>query len=244
MAVFLTCVLMLSHLASASYQECTSSIGSNFNGTAIAAGNYIWFTSVLKVSGLQTSPVTIWVSHSTISFTANGQNYTINVPSSAITFDSNTTTATTTYTALTPPNLHNGWETDLQFSGLAGNDLSQAVTFTVPSGGLPGGIKNVTWTAEFTSLTAGLTVNWQWAAAVYTALSSDYNALGVKPVDDNQASQYKNSDHAGTPENYKTDVIGGATGGGGSNYTGSLSATASCALTPDGSASYTTAKPH
>src|SRR5438876_11122063 len=48
--------------------------------------------------------------------------------------------------------------------------------------------------------------------------------LAVKPVDDTKASQYKNSDHAGTPENLKTFVTGGARGGGGSNFTGSLSA--------------------
>jgi hypothetical protein len=47
----------------------------------------------------------------------------------------------------------------------------------------------------------------------------------VKPVDDNKASAYKNSDHAGTPESFKAFVTGGARGGGGSNYTGSWSGT-------------------
>jgi len=45
-------------------------------------------------------------------------------------------------------------------------------------------------------------------------------------VDDNMASQYHNSDHAGTPENFKASVTGGATGSGGANYTGGLSGTA------------------
>jgi hypothetical protein len=44
-------------------------------------------------------------------------------------------------------------------------------------------------------------------------------------VDDNHVSAYQNSDHAGTPEAFLPYVIGGATGGGGSNYTGSLSST-------------------
>jgi hypothetical protein len=60
---------------------------------------------------------------------------------------------------------------------------------------------------------------------VYTSFNPNYTALGVKPVDDNDASIYHNSDHAGTPENYKQNVIGGARGGGGSNYTGSYSGT-------------------
>ena len=38
-------------------------------------------------------------------------------------------------------------------------------------------------------------------AAVYYKFSTNYGSLGVKPVDDNKASQYQNSDHAGTPEN-------------------------------------------
>ena len=65
-----------------------------------------------------------------------------------------------------------------------------------------------------------MTLNWKWAAAAYTNFSTDYNALKVKPVDDNNVSHYQNSDHAGTPENYKGYVIGGARGGGGSNCAG------------------------
>jgi len=66
---------------------------------------------------------------------------------------------------------------------------------------------------------------------VYDKFSTNYSSLGVKPVDDNKASQYQNSDHAGTPANFKSNamnggtVIGGATGGGGSNYTGGYSGT-------------------
>ena len=52
---------------------------------------------------------------------------------------------------------------------------------------------------------------------------ADYNALGVKPVDDDKKNPYLNHDHAGTPENFKPYVIGGATGDGGHNYTGNYS---------------------
>jgi hypothetical protein len=110
-------------------------------------------------------------------------------------------------------------------SGLSGNQFLSAVAFQVPAGGLPGGIKNVDWSGRFYSATPGLDMQWQWGAAVYTSFNTNYNALGVKPVDDNSTSIYHNSDHAGTPENYKSSVTGGATGGGGSNYTGSLSGT-------------------
>jgi hypothetical protein len=91
---------------------------------------------------------------------------------------------------------------------------------------LPGGIKNVTWSGTISTDTPGVSVNWKWGAAVYTNFSTDYNAVGVKPVDDKVQNPYLNADHPGTPENFKHYVIGGATGGGGANYTGGLSGTA------------------
>ena len=214
------------------YNECTDAISSNFNGTAIEGGSYIWFTGALKLKGLPSGTTEVYVSHSTITFIANGTTYAVKVPDSTITLSPSTTLAATDFTLLSPHFLGDGWDTNLPSSGLAGNDLMTAVRFSVPSAGLPGGIKNVTWSATFSSFTSGLTVQWQWAAAVYSTFTNNYNSVGVKPVDDNQASEYKNSDHAGTPENFKQYVIGGATGGGGSNFTGSLSATASCALSP------------
>jgi len=238
LAAIILALVCVAH-ARPQYQECTSAITANFNGTSIAEGNYIWFSGVLTVNGLGASKVNLFVSNASIAFTANNQSYNITVPSSSIRLSPTTTLATTSFAPLFPPILGIGWKTDLPLTGLAGKDLMTAVSFAVPAGGLPGGIKNVTFTATFSSFTTGLTVNWQWAAAVYTALDSDYNAVGVKPVDDNKASQYKNSDHAGTPENFKSFVIGGATGGGGSNFTGSYSGTGSCVLVPDGSLSIT-----
>ncbi|MBV9144423.1 MAG: hypothetical protein JO065_00810, partial [Acidobacteria bacterium] len=41
--------------------------------------------------------------------------------------------------------------------------------------------------------------------------------------DDADLTNYRNNDKAGTPENYKQYVIGGARGGGGKNYTGGYS---------------------
>jgi len=194
-----------------------SSITSNFNGTAIPAGDDIWFSSVAKVSGVRSSPVTIDVTNQTISFTANGTNYSIAVPDTLLTLTPGQTTATTTF--------NNGWNTSApaKFSGnvfLGGTEF-QAVS------GLPGGIKNVVWQASFSSDTAGISVNWQWAAAVYSSFAADNSAVNVKAVDDNHFAPYADSDHAGTPENYKAFVVGGATGGGGSNWSGSYSGTAS-----------------
>ena len=85
----------------------------------------------------------------------------------------------------------------------------------------------MTWAADFWSDTANITVSWKWAASVYKpGLSGDYNALGVKPVDNKDLSVYHNGDQSGTPEAYKSLVTAGATGGGGSNYTGNNANTA------------------
>ena len=116
------------------------------------------------------------------------------------------------------------WQTTVPAS-YTGNIFLGGVPFQVPAGGLPGGTPTVVWSEQMTSDIGSLKLNWQWAAAVYTSFSTDDALLGVKPVDSNSLSAYSNSDHAGTPENFKSFVTGGARGGGGSNFTGSYSGT-------------------
>ena len=201
---------------------CTvsSTLVSNFNGTAIQAGNTLWFNSVLKVHGLGSQPVTISFTNQVITFTSGGTTYNLPVPDATVTFDPAATAATTTFN--TPSN---AWMT-ITPPGTAGNTFLAALAYPVPVA-LPGGVNPVQWSGQFSSDTAGVTINWQWAAAVYGSFGADYSSLGVKPADDNKASMYQNSDHAGTPEAFKSYVVGGARGGGGSNYTGSYSGTLS-----------------
>jgi hypothetical protein len=197
--------------------QFSTSIRNNFNAFPINAGNYLWFTSVLKADHLGSNPVTITFTNQTITSPNFGP---LPVPDSTVIFDPAVNFATTTFgpggvsTTMVPSN-----------PTLAGNTFFSALSYQVPAN-LPGGIKNVTWSGTISSDTPGVKVSWKWGAAVYTNFSTDYNALGVKPVDDNKKNPYLNADHAGTPENFKPFVIGGATGGGGSNYTGGLSGTA------------------
>ena len=176
---------------------------------------------MLKVNGLSTTgPTTVSFSGQTIQFSANGTSYVISVPDAAVTFDPSATSATTTFT-------NTGvWQTSVP-SNASGNAFLSGLPVQVPSGGLPGGINPVTWSGTFGSTSPQMTINWQWAAAVYTAFSTSDNSLGVKASDDNHYPPYQNSDPAGTPENFKSSVTGGARGGGGSNSTGGLSGTAS-----------------
>lgn len=199
----------------------TSVVASNFNGTPIPAGDTVWFSSVFKISGLSPSATTsLLITGQTVTLPGR----TVAVPDSVITFSPTATTAATVFDAST-----NIWRTTAPVKALSGNLFAAGVALPLPAG-LPSGLNPVTWSATFASAASGLSVNWQWGAAVYTAFSTDYTALGVKPTDDNKASVYQNSDHAGTPENFKADVTGGARGGGGSNWTGSMSPTG--AITP------------
>jgi len=188
----------------------------NFNGTAIPCPRYLWFIAVGKLSTPAIAPVTIFMLNQHITFTANSINYDLLVPDGATTFDAATTTATTTFTGA------NTWSTAVPL-GASGNQFFAALAFPVPCpDGLPGSIQPVSWSADFFASKPGATISWTWSAAAYTSFTTAYNSLGVKASDSNQYLPYMNSDHAGTPENYKTFVVGGATGGGGSNYTGSL----------------------
>jgi hypothetical protein len=192
--------------------QLATSIRSNFNGTAINAGNYIWFTSVLKPSGLPTNqPVTIHFTNQSITSSA----FTLPVPNATVVFDPAATMASTTFAGGMPV-------TTVPSFGLKGNTFFSALSYLVPAN-IPGRLNPVTWSGTISSDTPGVSIVWKWAAAVYTSFSSDYNALGVKPVDDKNASIYQNADKAGTPENFKPFVIGGARGGGGANYTGGYS---------------------
>ena len=76
-----------------------SSITSNFNGTAIPAGDTIWFSSVAKVQGVGSSPVTLQVVDQTISFTTNGVNETVNVPNTQLILSPTATSAATSFNA-------------------------------------------------------------------------------------------------------------------------------------------------
>src|SRR5262249_16406216 len=118
--------------------------------------------------GLGSSPATVNVTNASVSFTAAGTPYQVAVPDAAITFTPGATSASTIFDS-------NTWTTNIP-SVNSGNVFLAGAALTVP-GGLPGGINPVTWQATFTSDTAGLSVNWQWAASVYSSFGSSYPSL-------------------------------------------------------------------
>ena len=202
-----------------------SSIASNFNGTAIPANDSVWFSSVAKVQGLGSRRSPLRIDDQTITFTSNGVPQTLSVPDAVLTLSPRAATATTSFNAGADT-----WQTTAP-ANLSGNVFLDGLSFR-PVGGLPEGIKNVTWTGQLLDRhRPGSRSTGSGRRRCTPSSARDTASLEVKPVDDGRLSTYQNSDHAGTPESFQAFVIGGACGGGGSNFTGSYSATAT--VTPD-----------
>jgi len=207
-----------------SHPPCTvvGSINSNFNGTAVVGASsgpaFIWFNSNISVKGM-TAGNSIFLTGSRVFI--NGAPY--DVPNARITFET-VSCATTLFDAGT-----NTWITTVP---LAGSDEIFLSGFAFPVTNLPGGA-TVRWEGTFGTDQSGVCLSWKWGAAAYTTFG-DYNAAQIKPTHQSSCL-INNGDHAGTPQNttVRASVTGGARGGGGSNFTGSWSATgALCPVCP------------
>ena len=192
-----------------------TSITSNFTGTAIPAGRYIWFNSSLDPGPLPTGtdPVTMNITNAVISFTANNVQYNLNVPNARIRFDASVTSASTQF-------INNAWETVVP-RAYTSDIFMSGLSYLVPVN-FPGNYMNVTWTANISIDKPGISIAWRWAAAAYTSFA-DNAGINVKPINGSTQNAYPNADRASTPENYKSFVVDGARGTGGTNYTGSFS---------------------
>jgi hypothetical protein len=145
----------------------------NFNGNAIAKGDYIWFSSVTSFPG-NNSAVKVQMRDSVIAFSDGSKTYKIKGPKMRI--------------ALGGSDLKFKFERRVGKFGkfgkgdrrgrfrleaplnTAGNDYLNGISYRVPAG-LPGGIQNVTWSGKFYSKDSIQSMHWQWAAAVYTKFS-------------------------------------------------------------------------
>jgi hypothetical protein len=190
-----------------------SAVLSSFGSTPIAAGDTIWFSSVVSLRGLSGQAATLVFDNSTITFSIQGKPVTLAVPAAVIQFDPNATVASTVYNASTQ-----NWVTVVPV-GYTGNVFLSGLPYTVPAG-FPAGLNAVTWTGCFRSNSGAISASWKWGAAVYTQFAANLAAITVKPIDANNLSAIANSDPAGTPENFKAFLIAGARGTGGSQYIG------------------------
>jgi len=205
----------------------TSGNASNFNGGSLEPGQWIWFNANFTATGIPSTGAVITFSNSKIVNAATGTAITNSAPSARITFSPTAPCGSTTFDTMT-----NTWFTIVPMRAEDEIFLT-GVAIPVPAGGLPGGM-NVDWTGTFdTGGVPGISIDWKWGAAVYSSLSTDFNALAIKSGHQT-ACGLNGVDHAGTPEGvnnldqlWKQFVVGGGTGGGGSNWTGSFSGTQS-----------------
>lgn len=193
---------------------------SNFNATPINGGSFIWFNANFSVKGIPSTGTKVFFRNSTIQFAAD-QGYSLIVPNAQITFDPSVKCVTTSYDPVT-----NTFNTTAPVSGsdeifLTGRAFAVPASFASVGGKVTG---SVVWQGMLGSDNEGVSVSWKWGAAVYTTFSTDYNALQILPAHGN-ACMAGGGDHAGTPEAFTQFVVGGARGGGGSNFTGSWSGT-------------------
>lgn len=201
----------------------------NFDGTPIKSGDTIWFNANFTVKGVPRTGAVINFTNSKIVDVRTGMPFTDSAPNAQITFSPTATCSSTTFSTMT-----NTWLTTVPINGDDEIFLS-GVAVPVPSTGIPGGAM-VNWTGDFnTNGVAGMSIEWKWGAAVYSSMATDYNAIGVKAGHQN-ACQQNNGNQAGTPEGvnnrdqlWKSFVIDGATGSGGTDSTGLWGGTQSVA---------------
>jgi uncharacterized repeat protein (TIGR01451 family) len=190
----------------------TRTICGNFNSQN-PYGGWVWCNA--HVSANPGKKCTVYCQNASVTLTCNdGKTYTYPVPDCQINFSPNCSTGSCSFDGTK-------WTTTLPCNGddeifLSGCGIPWQSDFA--------NCHQVCWTGTFCSDTPGTSCNWQWSAACYNTDLSNCGSVSVKPCHQTYCG-YPGGDHAGTPENCKSYVQGGACGGGGSNYTGSWSST-------------------
>ena len=182
------------------------------------AGPIVWVHAHIgKPNGVPTNTISMGFFRE-ITLTLNGTPYALS--NGLVTFDpAAPSTITTTYNTSS-----DRWETRVN-----PNNLSDEIFFTGTAIPVTAAIANgakATLTYNVDSSVPNLSFPWQWSAAVYTFWPANWN--------DAQIQAYHASYHAGTPLNktVQQSLIQGPRGGGGSNFTGSWSATGNVATSP------------
>jgi hypothetical protein len=198
----------------ASSQIISNTSWNNFNvpsGTSPTLWVHAHFNSI---SGIPTNAKST-VLFSGAAFVLNGVSYPM--PSGLVTFDpSAPATATTTYNAAL-----NQWQTTINPNNIS--DENFFVGAAIPLNAAIAGGGTATLQFSTTGSVTPISFSWQWSAAVFTFWPTDWNQALIQPYHGNGPT---GSQHAGTPDNTQVQqsLIQGPRGGG-SNFTGSWSAT-------------------
>jgi uncharacterized repeat protein (TIGR01451 family) len=185
----------------------------SWNSFPIPAGTspVVWVHAHIGTpSGIPTNTVST-VRFTGVTININGTVYPL--PDGVITFNpAAPATPTTHFNAAL-----NQWETLVNPRYLSNEIFFTGAAIPVTPEIAAGGKATFSYTVQ--SSAPNLSFPWQWSAAVYTYWPSDWNAANILA--------YHATYHAGTPLNLtvQRSLVQGPRGGGGSNFTGSWSAT-------------------
>jgi hypothetical protein len=175
----------------------------------------VWVHAQFKPTGIPTdAPST--VRFTGVSFVLNGISYPL--PDGVVNFDPNASFTSTTTFSGTPGTSSALWKTTINSNFISDENFFVGAAIPVNLAIAGGGKATIRFTTQ-TDVT-GLALSWQWSAAVYTYWPMDWNQALIQ-------AYHGNGLHADTPTNTQVQksLIAGPRGGGGSNFTGSWSAT-------------------
>ena len=180
-------------------------------GTAPVA----WVHAQFKPTGVPTTTSST-VQFTGVSFVLNGISYPM--PNGVVNFDPNAPSTSTTTFSGTPGTSSALWTTTINPNVISDENFFVGAAIPVDPAIAGGGKATIRFTTQTDD--SGLSFSWQWSAAVYVYWPSDWNQAMIQPY-------HGNGLHADTPNNTQVQksLIQGPRGGGGSNFTGSWSAT-------------------
>jgi hypothetical protein len=195
---------------------CTNAICGTFNSLNPGSG-WLWLNA--HISGNPGSNCTVTCQNASVTLACtDGKTYTFPVPNGTVNFSSTCTVATNWFDGT-------NWHTTLP---CIGDNGIFAQGCAIPWQSDFANCKSVCWTAVFSCSTPGFNCNWQWGAACYSDTQPACGSIAPKACLQTSCpggQYYSSSDQCGTPENHKPYCIGGGTGSGGNNCTGSWAGT-------------------
>jgi hypothetical protein len=174
-----------------------------------------WVHAQFKPTGVPTT-TSATVQFTGVSFVLNGTSYPM--PDGVVNFDPNAPATSTTTFSGTPGTSSARWTTTINPNVISDENFFVGAAIPVDPAIAGGGQATIRFTTQTDD--TGLSFSWQWSAAVYTFWPADWNQAMIQ-------AYHGNGEHADTPNNtqIQKSLIQGPRGGGGSNFTGSWSAT-------------------
>jgi hypothetical protein len=181
-----------------------------FGGPPVA-----WVHAQFKPTGVPTTASST-VHFTSVSFVLNGISYSM--PNGIVNLDPNAPAMSTTTFSGTPGTPSALWTTTINPNVISDENFFVGAAIPVDPAIAGGGKATIRFATETDD--AGLVFSWQWSAAVYTYWPPVWNQAMIQ-------AYHGNGQHADTPNNTQVQksLIQGPRGGGGSNFTGSWSAT-------------------